>query len=37
MSIPLSLNEQKKSNWFKPNKKYGLYIGISKYDNVNVK
>ena len=37
MSTPLSLNEQKNSNWFKPNKKYGLYIGISKYDKVKAK
>ena len=32
MSEPLKLDEQKKSNWFVPNEKCGLYIGISKYD-----
>ena len=37
MAKPLGLEEQKQSNWFMPNEKCGLYIGISKYDMVMIK
>ena len=34
MVLPLTLEEQKSQNWFKPTKKLGFYIGISDYSNV---
>ena len=37
MSEPLKLDEQKKSNWFRPHRKCGLYIGVTKYDQVSIK
>ena len=37
MAKPLGLDEQKKSNWFVPNEKCGLYIGISKYNTDMIK
>ena len=36
MSVPLTLSEQKRKNWFRPAKKYGLYIGISKYQDLGL-
>ena len=36
MSVPLDLVEQKRRNWFKPNKKIGFYLGISKYDKIGI-
>ena len=36
MSVPLGLSEQKQRNWFKPNKKLGFYLGISKYDKIGL-
>ena len=37
MSVPLTLPEQKKQNWFKPNIQIGLYIGYSDYEEVTIK
>ena len=37
MSVPLDLVEQKRRNWFKPNKKIGFYLGVSKYDKIGIK
>ena len=34
MVVPLTLEEQKNQNWFKPSKKLGLYIGISDYSEI---
>ena len=36
MSVPLDLTQQKKQNWFKPNKKIGFYLGLTKYDNIGI-
>ena len=36
MSVPLDLPQQKKQNWFKPNKQIGFYLGISKYDSIGI-
>ena len=36
MTVPLSFYQQKTQQWFKPNKKLGLYIGISKYENLAI-
>ena len=37
MSIPLTLPEQKKQNWFRPDSQVGLYIGYSEYAQVTIK
>ena len=34
MSIPYSLYEQMRHNWFEPDHKLALIFGVSKYDNV---
>ena len=36
MSEPLKLDEQKKCNWFRPHRKCGLYIGVTKYEQVRI-
>ena len=34
MVLPLTLEEQKNQNWFKPSKKHGFYVGISDYSKI---
>ena len=32
MTIPLSIQDQMRFNWFEPNGKYALLFGMSKFD-----
>ena len=32
MTIPLSIQDQRRLNWFEPSGKYALLFGMSKFD-----